>query len=69
MSSDPENAKEMPLSKHNALHAINEQFIHIMERWNSHIQVTVNDAQRKRRGANKSDGSWGGRLLMDNWLT
>ena len=55
MSSDTAIAKERPLSKHNALHAINEQFIHIMERWDSHMQVTMDDAQRKRRGANKSD--------------
>ena len=64
------NAKEIPPSKHNALRAINEQFIHIMGQWDSHMQVTIDDAQRKRRGTNKSDGRRvENRLLMNNWLT
>ena len=34
------------------------------------MPVTMDDAHRKRRGANKSGGRWGGnRLMMDNWLT
>ena len=60
MSSDPATAKEMPLLEHNALCAINKQFIHIMEQWDSHMQVTMDDTQRKRRGANKSVGRQGG---------
>ena len=59
MSSDPATAKEMPTSKYNALRAINKQFIHIMERWDSQMQVTMDDAQLKRRGANKSVGRQG----------
>ena len=60
MSSDsgPATAKEMSPSKHNALRAINNQFIHIMEQWNSHMQVPMDDGQMKRRGVNKSDGRW-----------
>ena len=55
ISSDPVTANEMPPLKHNALCAINKQFIHIMERWDSHMQVTMDDAQRKMRRANKGD--------------
>ena len=32
------------------------------------MQVTMDDAQRKRRGANKSGGRWGDRLFMGNQL-
>ena len=70
MSSDPLIAKERTPSKYNAMLAINEQFIHIMKQWDPYMQVTMDDAQRKRRGANKSFGRQGGnRLFMDNWLT
>ena len=57
-------------SKYNAVFAINRKFIHIMERWDSHMQVIMDDAQMKRRGVSKIIGRRGrNRLFMDNRLT
>ena len=53
MSLVPSIAKGMPSANYNDLIAINSQLIQITERCDSQMQVMMDDAQAKRRGAKK----------------
>ena len=56
MSSVPSIAKGTPPIEYNELIAIDRQLIQIIEQCDSRMQVTMDDAQTKKRGAKKSVG-------------
>ena len=60
MSSVPSITKGTPPIEYNELLAINRQLIEIIERCDSHMQVMMDDALSKKRGAKKSVGRRGG---------
>ena len=69
MSLMSSEAKDKPPTEYNALLLLNKQFIHIIERCDSCMQVMMDGAEAKRRGAKKSVGRRGGnRSLMGNGL-
>ena len=60
ISSVPSIAEGMPQLEYNEILAIHRQLIEIIERCDSCMQVMMDDAQAKRRGAKKSVGRRGG---------
>ena len=66
MSSVPREAKGNPPATYNELLALNKRLIAIIERCDSRMQVMMDDAQSKRRGAQKRNGRRGKNVLLKN---